>query len=361
MSRLDRSLLAGAAVLALAPIIAAAVSVAGREWYPASDVAIQLLQIDDVGGPHTPLTGAHSRYGWDHPGPLQSWLLAPFDWLFGVTGVLVGVALLNAAAVAGALVVARRRGGVTLTVLVASVLLVLTLANGTDLFINPWNPWVAVLPFFTYLLLAWSLADGDVVVLPWLVGVGTYIVQAHVSYAPLVLGAGLVAALMAWRAPRSAHGGGVRMPVLIALGTGVVLWLPPLVQQLFSDDGNLTAIIEFFRDPPEAQAGWRLAWGIMGTELGPPGAWLAGDELGAFGVLPSGTVPSVLLIAATVAAGLVASRRGSPSAGRLALLVAAACVLGVVATSRITGLIGTYLVRWWWVLAAVVWLSIAGR
>ena len=126
--------------------------------------------------------------------------------------------------------------------------------------------------------------------------------------------------------------------VLIALGTAVVLWLPPIVQQLFSDDGNLAAIIEFFRDPPEAQAGWRLAWGIMGTELGPPGAWLAGDELGAFGVLPSGTVPSVLLIAATVAAGLVASRRGSPSAGRLALLVAAACVLGVVATSRITGL-----------------------
>ena len=58
-------------------------------------------QTDDVGGPHTPLTGAHWRYGWDHPGPLQSWLLAPFDWLFGVNGVLVGVALLNAAAIVG--------------------------------------------------------------------------------------------------------------------------------------------------------------------------------------------------------------------------------------------------------------------
>ena len=52
-------------------------------------------------------------------------------------------------------------------------LLVLMLANDTDLFVNPWNPWVAVLPFFTYVLLAWSLADGDVAVLPWLVGVGT--------------------------------------------------------------------------------------------------------------------------------------------------------------------------------------------
>ena len=86
-----------------------------------------------------------------------------------------------------------------MTALVAVVLLVLTLANDTDLFVNPWNPWVAVLPFFTYLLLAWSLADGDIVVLPWLVGVGTFIIQAHVGYAPLVVAAGIISALMAWR------------------------------------------------------------------------------------------------------------------------------------------------------------------
>ena len=64
------------------------------------------------------------------PGPLLPWLLAPFDWLFGTTGILVGVAVLNSAAIVGALVLARRRGGFTLTVLVAVVLLVLTLANG---------------------------------------------------------------------------------------------------------------------------------------------------------------------------------------------------------------------------------------
>ena len=196
----------------------------------------------------------------------------------------------------------------TLAVLVALVVLVLTLANGTDLFVNPWNPWVAVLPFFTYLLLAWSLADGDVVVLPWLVGVGTYIVQAHVSLRAARAGAGLVASLMAWRSLRVRGADGVRTPVLLALATLGVLWLPPIVQQLFSDDGNLAAIVEFFGDPAEAQAGWRLAWGIMGNELGPPGAWLAGDELGPFGVLPSSTVPSVLLLSGMVAAGVVAAR-----------------------------------------------------
>ena len=142
------------------------------------------------------------------------------------------------------------------------------------------------------------------------------------------------------------------------LAVAVVLWLPPIAQQLFADDGNLAAIVEFFRSPPEAQAGWRLAWGIMGTELGPPGAWLAGDELGPFGVLPSSTLPALLLLAVTLFAGAIAVRNGSASAGRLALLVVAVCAVGVVATSRITGLVGTYLVRWWWVLAAAVWLSI---
>ncbi len=351
----DRStaVFVGLIALTLAPLIAAAVSLLGRQWHPASDLAIQVLQIDDVGGRHTPLTGVHSRYGWDHPGPLLFWLLAPFDWLFGTTGILVGVAALNAAAVVGALVVARRRGGMTLAVLVALTLLVLMLANDTDLFVNPWNPWVAVLPFFTYLLLAWSLADGDVVVLPWLIGVGSFIVQAHVGYAPLVLGAGAISALLARNARR------VGDPhVIVSLGIATAIWLPPILQQVFSETGNLAAIIEFFRSPTEPRAGWPLAWGIMGTELGPPGAWLAGDELGPFGVLPGPTLPAVVLLAVTALAGVAASRNGAASAGRLALLVVVACALGVLATSRITGLVGTYLVRWWWVLAALVWLSL---
>jgi hypothetical protein len=356
----SRAVFGGVVVLTVAPIVAAALSLVGRHWHPASDLAVQLLQIDDVGGRHTPLAGAQSRYGWDHPGPLLLWLLAPFDWLFGTTGVLVGVALLNTAVIVGALVVARRRGGVTLTALVAVVLLVLIAANDTDLFVNPWNPWVAVLPFFTYLLLAWSLADGDIAVAPWLVGVGSFIIQAHVGYAPLALGAGVIAAsMLGWRSRRVGDGGGrLRRSAVMSLGVAAVLWLPPIVQQLTSDNGNLAAIVEFLRHPPEPHAGWRLAWGIMGTELGPPGAWLAGDELGPFGVVPGSTLPAVVLLAVTVAAGVLAYRRGAASAGRLAVLVVASCALGVVATSRVTGLVGTYLVRWWWVLAAAVWLSI---
>ena len=40
---------------------------------------------------------------------------------------------------------------------------------------------MAVLPFLAFVLLVWSLADGEVVMLPWLVGVGTVLVQTHVG------------------------------------------------------------------------------------------------------------------------------------------------------------------------------------
>ena len=112
------------------------------------------MRISEVGGRHTPLVGAHSRYGWDHPGPLLFWGLAPFRWRFGTTGVLVGVVVLNVLAIVGALsspagAVACRswcRGGAVLT---------LTWALGPSLLADPWNPWVTVLPCFTFVLLAW--------------------------------------------------------------------------------------------------------------------------------------------------------------------------------------------------------------
>ena len=138
-----------------------------------------------------------------------------------------------------------------------------------------------------------------------------------------------------------------------------VLWIPPVLQQLFGADGNLTAILRFVRNPTEPAVGWRTAWGILGTELGFPGAWLGGRELDVFGVRTSSTVPAVVLLLATAALGAAAWRIGAASAGRLATLALIASGLGVASGARVTGAVGSYLVRWWWVIAAVVWLSVS--
>jgi hypothetical protein len=362
-----RGALGFAAVVAvvLLPLAVVLAAIAGASWHPPSDLAVEVMRISEVGGRHTPLVGAHSRYGWDHPGPVLFWALAPFKWRFGTTGVLVGVVVLNALAIVGALLVARRRGGLPLVVLVGAAVLTLTWALGPSLLADPWNPWVAVLPFFTFVLLAWDLADGELWALPWLVGVGTFLVQTHLGYALLVLGLGLTGALLARGAlrhgpagDRAIAGSTARRYGLVSLVVAAVLWLPPILQQLFGADGNLTAILRFVRHPSEPAVGWRTAWGILGTELGFPGAWLGGRELDVFGVRTRGTVPAVVLLLATAVLGAAAWRIGAASAGRLATLALIASGLGVVSGARVTGAVGSYLVRWWWVIAAVIWLSI---
>ena len=43
---------------------------------------------------------------------------------------------------------------------------------------------------------------------------------------------------------------------------------------------------------------------------------------------------------------------------QLAAIALAVSALGIIADTRIVGLLGPYLVRWWWVIVALVWLSI---
>jgi hypothetical protein len=346
--------------LVLAPLVVTIVAVAGTHWYPASDRAIEVLRIADVGGRHTPLTGAYSRWGWDHPGPLLFWLLAPFRWVAGDQGILVGVACINAAAVAGAVLVARRRGGTSLMLIVAAAVLLLVRAGGPSLLVDPWNPWVAVLPFLTYVLLAWAVAERDYAMLPFAVVAGSFVVQAHAGYLPLVATVAVVAAALAFLRGRGETDPGSELLRWAALAGACALaaWLAPLVQQLTGNPGNLGELLAWSRDPGEPAVGLAYGFGMMGREL--PFTWLHGDDahpyLGV--VLPAWTVPALVLVAVTLAAGAVAWRRGAPQATRLALLATSLVAVGIVAGARIVGVLAPYIVRWWWVAGALLWCAL---
>jgi len=366
-----------AAVVAL-PLVVAVISLVGYRWHPVSDHALEVLRIKDVGGHHTPLVGVYSRLGWDHPGPLMFWVLAPFNWVFGQTGILAGTAVLNAAALIGTLFVARRRGGLPLLAFVAVAAALLVRALGPELLIDPWNPWVPVLPFLLYTLLAWSVAEQDWPALPWLVGFGSFAMQTHVGYAPVVLGLGGIACVLGavgWmRAGASAtpDGQGVSAAdtdartsahrwIVIAAVVGALAWLAPVVQQFTGSPGNLGEIIDSFRFPQESPAGWDTGFGVMGQELGFVGPWITGHDTdpSGLGVGTASTVPAALLLLATGTLGALAWRRGAKDSGRLAILGLTGAGLGVVAVSRVTGFLASYQVRWSWVLAMLVWLSIA--
>src|SRR5262245_6376965 len=361
-----------AAALLGIPFVIAVVSLFGYHWYPSSDLALEVLRIKDVGGRHTPLIGMQSRFDWSHPGPLMFWVFAPFYRVFGNTGLLAGAAALNAGVVIGALYFARRRGGLPMLAIVAVLSAVLVHALGPELLIQIWNPWVPVLPFLLYVLLAWSVAERDWPALPWLVGIGSFVVKSHVSYAPVVFGRGVIAfALGAWgskRSPRHLEGEGAaatsaqaspRRWIVLAGIVGVAAWVAPLVQQFTGSPGNIQAIVESFLHPRDPAAGWSTAVGVMGRELSFIGPWSTGDDAGPFGtVVTASALPAALVLLTTATLGALAWRRGAHDAGRLALLAVAGAVLGLVAVSRVTGVLGSYLVRWTWVLAAFVWLSL---
>jgi hypothetical protein len=361
-----------AAVLIVVPFVIAVISLVGSHWYPSSDLALEAVRIKDVGGHHTPLVGVQSRLGWDHPGPLMFWLLAPFHGLFGQTGLLLGAAVLNAAALVGSLIVARRRGGLPLVALVAIVAALLCRALGPELLIDPWNPWVPVLPFLLYAMLAWCVADQDWVALPWLVGIGSFVVQTHVGYAPEVLGLGALACALGafgsyWEHRRARAGGSgdtqpppsARRWIVVAAAVGFLVWLGPVVQQLTGSPGNLGEIVDSFRHPVDPVAGWEAGFGVMGRELALVGPWITGNDAAPSALVgTASTIPATLLLVATAALGALAWRRGANDAGRLALLAVSGAGIGVVAVSRITGFLGPYLVRWSWVIAALVWLSL---
>jgi hypothetical protein len=89
-----------------------------------------------------------------------------------------------------------------------------------------------------------------------------------------------------------------------------------------------------------------------------PGRGLGGRELDLFGVRTSSTVPAVVLLLATAAlGGGVAHRRGErrpagdPRPDRQRASVSP--------PAPRSPAVGSYLVRWWWVIAAFVWLSVS--
>jgi hypothetical protein len=315
---------------------------------------------------------------------LAFWVLAPFDWLFGATGVLVGTGGLNAIAVGGAVLVGYRRGGMRLALLVALVEALLAHAIGLSVLVDPWNPWIAFLPFVLFVLLVWCVLCDDFVMLPVAVGVGSFSLQAHASYLPLV--GGLLVIALGWamwgvfrarRAsvpPASVHappaGAADTLPAsqwsaLRAVGVSavvaVVVWSAPLVQQLTGNPGNLGNLISYARHPSEPPVGLASAFGVMGAQVRFPGPWVTGNDADRFGYFArsGSTIPALVLVAVLMVCIAWARRRGAYEGGRLAVIALVVLGLSVVATARTTsGSLFPYVIRWWWAVPAVAALAI---
>ena len=353
-----------------APFVIGLASLLGRlesRARPWGDQALMDLSVRAVGDEPV-LLGPYSRFGWRHPGPLYFHLLAaPYRVLGGSYAALsVGAVLITGAAAIGIVLVSARRGGQGLGAWAAAVVLVF-LGSAGAVAADPWNPSVTMLPFALAVMLAWTLACGDLWALPVLAFVATFVVQTHVSYAAPV-GAVTVVALAAvmWDA-RSLRREPERWPerrravtrcLLITAGVLFVLWLAPVIDQLTNDPGNFQVMGAFFTSASSDQT---IAAGLERTAQyagAIPARLIDGSVLFDSSRRSAVSWPIIVSLVGLGAAAAVALRRRARPLALGVALVAVVLAATVMALSRVVGDLEEYLVDWIAVIGVPLWIVV---
>ena len=342
--------------VALVPIVVAIVRVLtgpAAGFHATSDNALNELLVRDVGR-HPVLLGPYSRDAWSHPGPLFSYVSAiPYRLLGSRSSAMLADALIiNGLAIGVTITVAKRWGGLVfaIPVVLLEALLITSLPLG--FLEDPWNPFVTVLPFGAFLMVAWAATCGDRWAYPVAALIGTFCAQTHVGYTSLVVA---VLAWCGWRAWRDRDTNGL-VGWWWAAGTLGLLWFAPLVEQLIHSPGNFRTTFHYFRTTTEPAHSIADGLKVMAAQFSLVPDWLVGlrgvspfsGEPAALGSTP---VP-VLLVPFGVVVALVI-RSDDRRKRRLVAVLLIPLVVGVVTLAQTVGPMYEYRLRWIWVLAGL--------
>ncbi len=337
------------------------VAVHRERWFPTGDLAQAELHVRGFFR-HPPLVGAAGRIGTleqqgSHPGPAMWLALLPTYLAFGRSayGLMVAMVVLHTASVVAAVWLARRIGGAALAIAMFGAIVIALRAAGPQFLVQPWNPWAAIVPFLVFLLLVTRVVEGRLAYAPWAVLIGSYCVQCHAGYALLVgglLGGVLVLVLLRWW--RSRHSGragstGTWRWIGWSAAALVLIWIPPIVDQLRRDPGNLRILWDHFSQPADPAVGLWAGFKAFAGEFNVLGGWTLGPRQ------PT-TAPSwvgfVLMVALFAGSFVLSIRRGRRSMVALHAVVTAAALIGLVSISRVFGDFYDYVYRWIWMISA---------
>jgi hypothetical protein len=343
-------------LVALIPMVVGAVALANRGWAPSGEFAQADLRMQDFWS-HPPQLGATGRLrdGNDvssHPGPAAWWMMEPVDALLGrgAAALSTAVAVMAMVWLAIAVWLAARRGGLVFAALVAVVLLVYARALGPSSFLEPWNPWFGIFPFAVFVLAVWESVERTWWAPIVAVMAGSFCVEAHVGYAPMVAVLLLIPAVAVIR-------GLVRDPARrgrwwAALGGSIVvagaMWALPIHEQLTNTPGNMTVLIRAYSHQTDPALGLRGAVRLFGEYFDLAGPWIRHHPTEPTG--HGATVGTVVLLALWLGAAVLTwRRRREPGWGPVFALhgvLAVTTVVALATASRIKGEVFHYLVAW---------------
>jgi hypothetical protein len=359
------------------PIVVATMRALARGWQPLGDDGLVVVRARDVGTSHHPLLGmltsaaSVGHVPLNHPGPLYFDALAPSVRILGPwVGLAVGVMVVNVGAASFAVVAARRIDGVDTMLAVAMALVGLELALGSELLFDAWPPNAMVLPYFAFLVAVTVLASGDLTMVPWVAGVGSLVLQTHLSYAvPVVAMASAGSALAALNLWRRREHPAWRRPAAWTAVVLVLAWIQPLVEQIGGPgEGNMSRIYDATQTSGVEVYGPRLASRLVAQVLTGPWFSRSGYAEGIPAVSKASGVPGVLSLGAAeawvaaivlvlVAVAIVAWRSGRGSLATMLAVAAVAVLAGIGALAAApVSVLGVYAnqMRWLWPMAALV-------
>ncbi len=375
-------------MLAVVPVVSAAVRDGLRGWVPTHDAASVALRAYQSLGAHPPLTGMWSQATrWAHlelhmVGPIELYLLAAPVRLLGPSwGVLLGMAAINSASVVTTGWLVRRRLGPGPAVAVLGFLVALMWSMGSEMLVDPIPMSLGTLPFVLLLVSAWSVADLDLVAVPVLALVATYLFQTHLSYVllvPLLTAWALVAAATRLVLSRRRHElwpdriGSTRRLIGWSAGTLVVValcWAAPAVRAGHAPPREPHALAHAARarGSQAPSPTLRTTFSVMANTLSVPPAWLPPSYIhpswGYYGGRSLWvSVAGVLVLALLIGAAAVTSWRRRDHTLVLGIATALlAIAVGAVTARHSTsdfGVIAGY-VRWLWSIAMFSWFLIA--
>ena len=361
-------------MLAVTPIIVAVVALlSGDAWFPAGDMAQAELHMRGFLS-NPPLVGAAGRIVSDaglqgsHPGPGLWVAMLPVYLLGGRSShaLLAAAASVHIVSVILAVRLAVHRGGRLLASMTALAALLVIRASGPDFMIEPWNPWLAILPFMIFIFLVGEVVApiGNARQKQWaLVGaiiVGSYCIQCHAGYAVLVVGA-LSVTVVVWVRDEyrsqdlSAHQPlrRIRRGLIFGVIALAMAWLPVLIDQLRRQPGNLTILWEHFVSPSEPAMGVTQAVKIIATQFNLFGLWLTGPGAQAPAEGWARYIGFFLLIALWAWATWKATQTKQSAMLRWQIMMAGMVLLGAFSILRIFGPYYEYTVRWFWILSVL--------
>ncbi len=346
----------------VAGFVVALAALARPRWFPVLDLAQTEMRLRDVFTTDPPLVGLPGRIGTfqhqgSHPGPLSFWMLAPFYRLFGSSAwaMEAATASVNALAIGTSLWIARRRGGVAVFLAIAAAIALVLHFDGPAVMTEAWNPYLPMTWFMVFVLGIWSVLCDDLGVLPLTAFAAAFCLQTHISYLGLVGGlSALAAAWIAWRLWRTPNRLGPRRWWYLGFAAAIVLLttLPPVIQELWGAEGNLTLLWRHFTNPPEDPIGLGRAVEVLLVHLNPWRLVAARDAVS------GSVVPGLVVLAAWAGGVVVAWRLRVRELLALQVVLALSLVLGLQSIASIFGFVWYYLMRWAWTLNALVLVSI---